>query len=224
MEIEVRYTMATQGGKDIAAMNLNRQDSFKAMTALPQLPTTLPFIGNKSEVSEGLDGMANYTNALNAIGVAMNSMSGAVNEGAGAWFNWIASVSSSIATAVPLIAGLTAAKKAEATANAEAAVTGAASSVASIPVVGWVLALGAVAGLVGAFASIPKFASGGIIAGGYTSGDMNLARVNAGEMILNKSQQANLFNLLDGKASMNNGGGYPSSIRLVAKGDRKSVV
>ena len=32
-----------------------------------------------------------------------------------------------------------------------------------------------------------------------------LARVNSGEMILNKSQQSNLFNLLDGGSSVKGG-------------------
>ncbi|MFV0589494.1 MAG: phage tail tape measure protein, partial [Bacteroides reticulotermitis] len=48
-----------------------------------------------------------------------------------------------------------------------------------------------------AAAAIPKFAGGGVITGGPTFGDKILARVNAGEMILNKGQQANLFNALD---------------------------
>lgn len=41
------------------------------------------------------------------------------------------------------------------------------------------------------------YATGGIIEGGSVSGDRILARVNAGEMILNKKQQANLFRMLD---------------------------
>lgn len=41
------------------------------------------------------------------------------------------------------------------------------------------------------------YAQGGIIGGNTTVGDMNYARVNGGEMILNGSQQANLFSLLN---------------------------
>ena len=51
--------------------------------------------------------------------------------------------------------------------------------------------------IVSIFASLPKFAAGGIIPGSSHIGDMNLARVNGGEMILNTRQQANLFNMLD---------------------------
>ena len=56
-----------------------------------------------------------------------------------------------------------------------------------------------------AAAAIPKFANGGIVSGGSTSGDKILARVNAGEMILNGRQQSNLFNAINsGKMSGNN--------------------
>lgn len=48
-----------------------------------------------------------------------------------------------------------------------------------------------------AAAAIPKFASGGIVTGGPSSGDKILARVNAGEMILNARQQSNLFEAIN---------------------------
>lgn len=41
------------------------------------------------------------------------------------------------------------------------------------------------------------YADGGVITGPYSSGDRMIARVNAGEMILNKRQQSNLFNAID---------------------------
>lgn len=58
--------------------------------------------------------------------------------------------------------------------------------------------LGAVATMI---ATISSYADGGIIQGSSFHGDNTLARVNAGEMILNQKQQANLFRALD------NGGG-----------------
>lgn len=48
-----------------------------------------------------------------------------------------------------------------------------------------------------AAAAIPKFAGGGIVTGGPSSGDKILARVNAGEMILNARQQSNLFEAIN---------------------------
>lgn len=47
--------------------------------------------------------------------------------------------------------------------------------------------------------SMGKFATGGVIGGSSTHGDRKFARVNSGEMILNKSQQTRLFNLIDGR-------------------------
>ena len=54
---------------------------------------------------------------------------------------------------------------------------------------------------------LTPYAEGGIIGGGSNHGDMQLARVNSGEMILNNTQQARLFDLLDGGASMVGNGG-----------------
>ena len=42
-----------------------------------------------------------------------------------------------------------------------------------------------------------KFSDGGVVAGGSFSGDRLLAGVNSGEMVLNRKQQANLFDLID---------------------------
>ena len=94
-------------------------------------------------------------------------------------------------------------------ANTAVAASGAASSVASIPWVGPVLAAAAVASMLALMKTLPKMSTGGVF-GGNAHGDMNLARVNGGEMILNKSQQARLFNILDGKAGI--GGGRNNEI------------
>lgn len=72
------------------------------------------------------------------------------------------------------------------------------SSAASLP---FPANLGAIASVIAAitsiFASLPTFADGGIIQGASKIGDYNVARVNDGEMILNGSQQARLFSMLD---------------------------
>lgn len=52
--------------------------------------------------------------------------------------------------------------------------------------------------------SLSGYANGGIIQGANTIGDYNLARVNSGEMILNGTQQARLFSLLNSPISGNN--------------------
>ena len=88
--------------------------------------------------------------------------------------------------------------------NMATAASGAASSVASIPWVGPALAIAAVASMLALMTQLPKMSTGGVF-GGNAHGDMNLARVNGGEMVLNKSQQARLFNILDGKAGTGGG-------------------
>ena len=47
-----------------------------------------------------------------------------------------------------------------------------------------------------------KFEKGGIVGGNSTHGDRNIARVNSGEMILNKTQQSTLWGMLNGRAGM----------------------
>lgn len=63
---------------------------------------------------------------------------------------------------------------------------------------GWLAFVGAgLATVATVISTLQSFSTGGIIQGGQIAGDQMLARVNAGEMILNGSQQKNLFNLLD---------------------------
>ena len=79
----------------------------------------------------------------------------------------------------------------------------ASAQAASLGPWGWLAFVGAGLGTLATMIStIQGFSNGGIIGGATTSGDMQLARVNAGEMILNNSQQARLFDLLDGGAAM----------------------
>lgn len=144
-----------------------------------------------------------YADSLYAISSMMGSVTDLTNDSATAWASWGSNVLSSIATAIPAITALTTAKKAEATANSEATVTGAMSSVASIPVVGWIMALAAGAAVIASMAAIPKFenggivgVNGGIIPGASFSGDKILARVNSGELILNRAQQKNIASQL----------------------------
>lgn len=58
-------------------------------------------------------------------------------------------------------------------------------------------AISGTATMASTIAQINGYATGGIIGGNSVSGDKMLARVNSGEMILNRSQQSNLFKLLN---------------------------
>ena len=59
-----------------------------------------------------------------------------------------------------------------------------------------------------------KFANGGLIGGTSTTGDHNVVRANAGEMVLTKSQQGNLWSIINGK------GGVGGKVDFEIKGDR----
>ena len=95
------------------------------------------------------------------------------------------------------------------------AITGVIKSASEIPMIGWILGLGAVAAVIAAIASAPKFAKGGIVPGNSFSGDNITAQVNSGEMILNTNQQARLFDLLNGEGSLSSGS---NKVEFVIKG------
>lgn len=101
---------------------------------------------------------------------------------------------------------------ASASASAGEAVANATASAAKMPFPYNLPAIAAsIASVLGALASMNKFAKGGIVGGNSTRGDHNIVRTNAGEMILNKAQQGTLFNILNGKGGM--GGNVEFKIR-----------
>lgn len=110
--------------------------------------------------------------SLQSLAGIMGSLSGVLNDSAGAWASWGATLLQTIAQVIPQIIALAntqiAASVEQTTANTAVAASGAAASVASIPIVGWVMAAGAVASILGVLASLPKpkaLASGGIAYG-----------------------------------------------------------
>ena len=151
-----------------------------------------------------------YADSLNAVASVMGAVTNMTNEGAAAWLSWSANLLNAIAAAVPAIQTMVTAK------TAEAAASGAAEA-AKTPFVGWLMVGGAIASILAAFASLPSFSTGGIFAGNSTVGDMNLARVNAGEMILNNRQQRNLFNLLNGNGTLSNTGNGQVTFKIQGK-------
>ena len=97
-------------------------------------------------------------------------------------------------------------KTAEASANASAAIAGGTASAASLPFPYNIAAIAVVIGaIITALSNMSKFATGGIVGGNSLSGDNNIVRVNSGEMILNKHQQANLFRMINSGVSGNSG-------------------
>lgn len=122
---------------------------------------------------------------------ALGGLNGLIDESKTKWVQYGVTLASSIAKSIPLIIAATKATQAKAIAEG-------ASSAAQTPIVGWINAIAAISAMMAAFASMPMYATGGIVGGNSFVGDNMLIRANSGEMILNKKQQANLFNLLDG--------------------------
>lgn len=99
------------------------------------------------------------------------------------------------------------------------AIASATASGAKLPFPANLAAIAAgIAAVVAAFAMISSFADGGIIGGNTTLGDMNIARVNKGEMILNGTQQKRLFSILDGGASASPNNITSGNVRFEIKG------
>lgn len=162
---------------------------------------------------EGLgNGIQSVTDALSGNANAWQTISGLINgfistaEGIQAVVKLIkdltgstkasAAASSTNATAK---ATETAASKANTSAKSGEAIADATSQGAKLGFPQNIIAIAAgVAAVVAALATISGFATGGVIGGSSTYGDKKFARVNSGEMILNKSQQARLFNMVNG--------------------------
>lgn len=82
-------------------------------------------------------------------------------------------------------------------------------------VIGWIAAIAAgTAVMISTISQLQSFSQGGIFQGSKTVGDHNLARVNSGEMILTKTQQGNLFRILDNNTAGLGGGVGVSSVRV----------
>ena len=155
------------------------------------------YIPNIESISEeATDSLNGYQSGLEGIASMLTSVNQLTNEGTASWLNYGANVLSTISNLLAKLPELNAML-------ATKTVLEGAASAASTPVVGWITAIGAIASLIAAVSSIPKFATGGIVGGSSMIGDNVLVGVNSGEMILNRRQQANLFNLLDAKYTPN---------------------
>ena len=89
--------------------------------------------------------------ALGGVADMLGSVAKLAGEGAGAWLQWGASVLDACSRALPAIMAVAGAN--------------AANSAAQTPIVGWLLAGAAVAGVLASFAALPKFAEGGLAYG-----------------------------------------------------------
>lgn len=158
---------------------------------LRPLDLTLNTAEAEEKLKETQKKMDDIKDSTGAIGSIFGSLGSAIGGTTGELMNFAATAVQGIGQIIPQIMTLITAK------NAEAIAAGTASGAASPFPANLVAIATIVSTIAGIFASLPSFASGGIISGSTTLGDYNVARVNSGEMILNAGQQGRLFNMLN---------------------------
>ena len=164
--------------------------------------------GGIQGVGNGIQGISD---ALEGDGNAWQKITGLINgfistaegvQGIVKLYQMLTAATTAHTAASTTDAAATAGEAAASTANTAAksgeAIANATASGAKLPFPANLIAIAAgVAAVVAALAAVSCFATGGVIGGSSTSGDRKFARVNSGEMILNKWQQARLFQIVN---------------------------
>ena len=144
-----------------------------------------------------------------AMGSIFQSVGKMSDDETAAIMQGLASITGSIAEAVPAIMSLVGAKSAEAVANGLAE-SSKVKFPANIPAIATTIAT--IMSVIGTIASVAgSFAEGGIISGGSQIGDNMVAKVNSGEMIINGKQQQNLWKAI---SSGNLGGNTENQVSV----------
>lgn len=183
MDIEVKYrTDFIADTRQISEM-ADMRSRFKEMKQLPDFSKEKirwenPF--GKEQANEA----ENYASALQSVSSIMGSMGGLIKGNSDSMAEWALSSAANIAQMIVQLQSLATAQ-----------------GVASAFAAPWPVNLAAVATVMttvaSIFSSLPKFEEGGIVGGSSFFGDKLLARVNSGEMILNRDQQRNLYALTE---------------------------
>ncbi len=136
-----------------------------------------------------------YNEGLQQTLNTMLAISNATAEGAGSWIQYGVNTVTALNNTYQALAKVIPALRVK-------ALYAGAASAAETPIIGWMTAIAAIGAMTAAFASIPKYETGGIVGmngivpGGMYVGDKVLARVNSGELILNRAQQRNIASQL----------------------------
>ena len=130
--------------------------------------------------------------ATSAIGQAFSSIAGFTDDATASWLTFFGQVLGTIPQLITAFTSL-------------AATEAAAGQAAQSPF-GWIGVPVAIGTVLSALLSIPKFEDGGIVGGNSFYGDKIWGKLNSGEMILNSTQQRNLFSLLNNGGTVANGG------------------
>ena len=169
---------------------------------------TIKWEKQKKSMQDVADKAEKIGSAFNSLG---NAFSQAGSDSAAAAMQIMGSVAQMVSDIIPQIIDIIEAKQAEAMAvgTASAAAQPFPANIGAIATI--------VATIASTFASIMSsvgaFADGGIIGGGSKIGDHMIARVNAGEMILNGRQQSNLFKMINDGQEANK-----SNVHVVVSG------
>ena len=134
--------------------------------------------------------------SINNLSSAFSSLGEIIGGVAGQMVSWAAQSAASIAQMLAENAQLIISAQAVAMANG-------AKSAFALPfpfnLAAWASVAATIAGI---FASLPKFATGGIVSGSGFSGDRQLIRANSGEMVITRAQQARLWSAISGGGSL----------------------
>lgn len=145
---------------------------------------------------ESLQCLADVSSSVGSgLSTLANVFSQTGDSAAAAAMNIIGTTAQATAEIIPNIIKLIGAKQGEAMANGTA-------SASALPFHANIAAIASIiATVVSTFANIMSavgaFADGGIVGGGNLHGDKVLARLNGGEMVLNRTQQAKLFRTIE---------------------------
>ena len=213
---------------DLFGQDWNSIDN--AVSSVDSLISSFNQLESASTVWEKISaGVHLFTSALQTVTTVMTVVNALTKA------NEMATISASAATTagataksastsevVASSAANTIALKTERAAFLEAAAAAIFAAHAYIPFAGVGIATGYIttmlseyAGFIGTIQGMAAFSQGGTVTGANNHGDQVLARVNAGEMILNPRQQSNLFDMLNSGVS----GDSPSSVEFKIRGD-----
>lgn len=138
---------------------------------------------NVDEIKTQYEGLGQ---AAQSVGNVFSSLGNVTND---SFMQMIGSISGAVSSILPEIGKLVAA-------NQAAAISSGTASAAAMPFPANLISIATiVSSILGVFSSLPKFADGGIVQG-KKFGDLNLARVNGGEMILTQTMQSKLWNTI----------------------------
>lgn len=166
---------------------------------------------------ESLQGLADVSSSVGSgFSTLANVFSQTGDSAAAAAMNIIGTTAQATAEIIPNIIKLIGAKQGEAMANGTA-------SASALPFPANIAAIASIiATVVSTFANIMSavgaFADGGIVGGGNLHGDKVLARLNGGEMVLNRTQQAKLFRTIESGNIGNQSASSVSQVNWKIKG------